>query len=83
MDIMANRGVTSDVSSSVRHLTAMLPVMTPAEALETTHIHGITGRTGARTAWVTTCPLRAPHHTFSDAGLSGSHLVKNAIRLSR
>ena len=23
------------------------------------------------TAWVTTCPCRAPHHTISDAGLIG------------
>ena len=31
----------------------------------------VAGRTGARTALVSTCPLRAPHHTISDAGLIG------------
>jgi len=31
--------------------------------------------TGDRTAWVTTHPFRAPHHTLSDAGLiGGGHL---------
>jgi magnesium chelatase family protein len=42
-----------------------------AEALETTRIHSVAGRTGDRTALVTTRPFRAPHHTISDAGLIG------------
>jgi magnesium chelatase family protein len=54
-----------------RRLPTMLPAMTLAEALDTTCIHRVTGRTGARTAVVTTCPCRAPHHTLSDAGLIG------------
>jgi predicted ATPase with chaperone activity len=37
-----------------RRLTTILPAMTLAEAVETTHIHGIAGRTGDRTAVVTT-----------------------------
>jgi magnesium chelatase family protein len=45
--------------------------MTLAEALETTRIHRVAGRTGARTAVVTTRPFRAPHHTISDVGLIG------------
>ena len=45
--------------------------MTLAEALETTCIHRAAGLTGDRTAWVTTHPCRAPHHTISDAGLIG------------
>jgi magnesium chelatase family protein len=45
--------------------------MTLAEAIETTRIHRVAGLTGARTAWVTTRPCRAPHHTISDAGLIG------------
>jgi magnesium chelatase family protein len=45
--------------------------MTLAEAIETTRIHRVAGRTGARTAWVTTRPCRAPHHTISDVGLIG------------
>jgi magnesium chelatase family protein len=49
----------------------MLPAMTLAEAIETTRTHRVAGRTGARTAVVTTRPCRAPHHTISDAGLIG------------
>jgi magnesium chelatase family protein len=45
--------------------------MTLAEAIETTRIHRVAGLTGACTAWVTTRPCRAPHHTISDVGLIG------------
>jgi magnesium chelatase family protein len=45
--------------------------MTLPEALETTRIHSFASFTGDRTAWVTTRPCRAPHHTISDAGLIG------------
>src|SRR5215218_2461179 len=54
-----------------RRLTTILPAMTLAEAIETTRIHRVAGRPGDRTAWVTTRPCRAPHHTLSDAGLIG------------
>jgi magnesium chelatase family protein len=54
-----------------RRLPTILPAMTFAEAIETTHIHRVAGRTGPRTALVTTRPFRAPHHTLSDAGLIG------------
>jgi magnesium chelatase family protein len=54
-----------------RRLTPILPTMTLAEAIETTRIHRVAGLTGDRTAWVTTRPCRAPHHTISDAGLKG------------
>jgi magnesium chelatase family protein len=45
--------------------------MTRAKTMETTRIHSVAGLTGDRTAWVTTRPFRAPHHTISDAGLIG------------
>jgi magnesium chelatase family protein len=58
-----------------RRLTTILPAMTLAEAIETTRIHRVAGRTGDRTAWVTTRPCRAPHHTLSDAGrIGGGHV---------
>jgi magnesium chelatase family protein len=58
-----------------RRLTTILPAMTLAEAIETTRIHSVAGLTGDRTAWVTTRPCRAPHHTISDAGLiRGGHM---------
>jgi magnesium chelatase family protein len=61
----------------VRRLATMLPAMTLAEAIETTRIHRVAGLTGARTAWVTTRPCRAPHHTISDAGrIGGGHVLR-------
>jgi magnesium chelatase family protein len=58
-----------------RRLTTILPAMTLAEAMETTRIHRVAGRTGDRTALVTTRPCRAPHHTLSEAGLIGGGQV--------
>jgi Magnesium chelatase, subunit ChlI len=60
-----------------RRLTTILPAMTLAEAIETTRIHSVAGRTGDRTALVTTRPFRAPHHTISDVGLIGGGHVPN------
>jgi magnesium chelatase family protein len=45
-----------------RRLTTILPAMTLPEALETTRLHRVAGRTGARIAVVTTRPCRAPSH---------------------
>ena len=52
-------------------VTTILPAMTLAQALETTRLHRVAGRTGARTALVTTRPCRTPHYTISDVGLIG------------
>jgi magnesium chelatase family protein len=46
-----------------------------SSALETTRIHRVAGRTGARTALVTTRPCRAPHHTIADVGRIGGGQV--------
>jgi magnesium chelatase family protein len=54
-----------------RRLITKVPAMTLAEAIETRRIPHVAGRTGDRTAWVTTRPFRAPHHTISDVGLIG------------
>jgi magnesium chelatase family protein len=54
-----------------RRLITILPTMPLAKAIGTTHICGVVGLTGDRTALVTTRPFRAPHHTISDAGLIG------------
>ncbi len=40
--------------------------MSLAEALDITHMHHVAGRTGDRTAVVTTRPFRTPYHTISD-----------------
>jgi magnesium chelatase family protein len=58
-----------------RRLTTILPDMTLPEAIETTRIHSVAGLTGDRTAFVTTRPFRAPHHTISDVGLIGGGQV--------
>jgi Magnesium chelatase, subunit ChlI len=55
----------------VHQLTTILPEVTFPDALETTRIHRVAGLTGARTAFITTRPFRAPHHTISDVGLIG------------
>ncbi len=58
-----------------RRLATILPAMSLAEALETTRIQRVAGRTVGRTAFVTTHPFRAPHHTISDVGvISGGQL---------
>jgi predicted ATPase with chaperone activity len=38
----------------------MLPALSVAKALETTHRHSVAGLTGARTVLVTARPYRAP-----------------------
>jgi magnesium chelatase family protein len=52
-------------------MATILLAMTLAEAMETMRIHRVIVLTSALTAWVTTRPCRAPHHTISDAGLLG------------
>jgi len=56
------------MSVLARRLATLLPGITLAEAIVTTRIHRVAGRTGDRTALVTTRPFRAPHHTLSDVG---------------
>jgi magnesium chelatase family protein len=63
------------MSMLARRLTTILPQMTLAEAIETTRMHRVAGLTGDRTAFVTTRPFRAPHHTISDVGLVGGGQV--------
>jgi MoxR-like ATPase len=70
-------------SMLARRLTTLLPAMTLAAALATTRLHRGAGRTGARTAVVTTRPCRAPHHTISDAGLIGGGQVRMPGEVSR
>jgi Magnesium chelatase, subunit ChlI len=61
----------------------MVPTMTLAEALKTIRIHRVAGRTGARTALVTTRPFRAPHHTIAGVGLIGGGPVPRPGDMSR
>jgi magnesium chelatase family protein len=63
--------VRRGITTTARRLTTILPAMTLADALETTRIPRVAGRTGDRAALVTTRPCRTPHHTISDVGLIG------------
>jgi magnesium chelatase family protein len=56
-------------SMLARRLTAILPAMSLAEALDTTRIRRVALPTGTRPALVTARPFRAPHHTIADVGL--------------
>lgn len=54
-----------------RRLTTILPDMTLDEAIETTRVHSVAGMLVNGNALVTARPFRSPHHTISDAGLTG------------
>ncbi len=53
-----------------RRLPGLLPDLDPEEALEVTRIHGVAGVLGT-SPLQRRPPFRAPHHTTSDAGMTG------------
>jgi len=54
-----------------RRLPTILPDLTLDEALETTKIHSVAGLLESSSPLLAIRPFRAPHHTVSDAGLTG------------
>ncbi len=54
-----------------RRISSILPTLTLEESLETTKIHSVAGQLPADSPIVATRPFRSPHHTISDAGLTG------------
>ncbi|MDR0713164.1 MAG: YifB family Mg chelatase-like AAA ATPase [Bacteroidales bacterium] len=54
-----------------KRLPGILPPLTIDEALETTKIHSVAGKTNKGTALITKRPFRSPHHTISDVALVG------------
>lgn len=54
-----------------KRLPSILPPLTLEEALETTKIHSVAGKTGRNIGLITQRPFRAPHHTISDVALVG------------
>lgn len=54
-----------------RRLAGILPPLTFEEALESTQIHSIAGLLPKGVGFLAERPLRAPHHSVSDAGLLG------------
>jgi magnesium chelatase family protein len=54
-----------------RRIPTILPDLSLDEALETTKIHSVAGLLDTNTPLMATRPFRSPHHTISDAGLTG------------
>ncbi|MBT3587251.1 MAG: YifB family Mg chelatase-like AAA ATPase [Flavobacteriaceae bacterium] len=54
-----------------KRLPSILPPMTLGEALETTKIHSVAGRTIKKGGIISVRPFRSPHHTISDVALVG------------
>jgi len=54
-----------------KRLPSILPPMTLHEALETTKIHSVVGRTVEHGGLMAQRPYRSPHHTISDVALVG------------
>ncbi len=55
-----------------KRLPSILPPLTMEEALETTKIHSVAGKTGrSHQGLITQRPFRTPHHTISDIALVG------------
>jgi magnesium chelatase family protein len=61
----------SGKSMLAKRFAGILPPLTFQEALETTQIYSVAGLLARGTGLLSQRPLRAPHHTISDAGLVG------------
>jgi magnesium chelatase family protein len=58
-----------------RRLPTILPGLSVDEALEVTKLYSVSGMLPAGAALVTQRPFRAPHHTISNAGLTGGGTI--------
>ena len=54
-----------------KRLPSILPPLNLYEALETTKIHSIAGKTNEVSSLISIRPFRSPHHTISDVALVG------------
>ncbi|MEN8203494.1 MAG: YifB family Mg chelatase-like AAA ATPase [Bacteroidota bacterium] len=54
-----------------RRLPTILPPMTLEESIQTTRVHSVVGKMGAKGGLVSTRPFRSPHHSISDIALIG------------
>jgi magnesium chelatase family protein len=70
-------------SRLARRLTTILPAMTLPEAIDTTRISRIAGRTGDRAAFVTAHACRGTPHTIAEVGLIGGGQVPMAGKVSK
>ncbi|MDO4727063.1 MAG: YifB family Mg chelatase-like AAA ATPase [Porphyromonadaceae bacterium] len=58
-------------SMMAKRLPTILPPLTLREALETTKIHSVAGKTTGSYSLISQRPFRSPHHTISDVALVG------------
>ena len=65
-----------------QRIPSILPDLTFDEALEVTKIHSIAGALPSDKPLITTRPFRNPHHTISNAGLSGGGTIPKPGELS-
>jgi magnesium chelatase family protein len=65
-----------------RRLPGILPPLTLDEALETTRIHSVAGKTDNHIPLMTCRPFRSPHHTSSDIALVGGGPVPQPGEIS-
>ncbi len=54
-----------------KRIPGILPPLTLDEAIETTKIHSVAGKTGKGISLMLQRPFRSPHHTISDVALVG------------
>lgn len=54
-----------------KRIPSILPPLTLEEALETTKIHSVAGKTMTESSLITSRPFRSPHHTSSDVAIVG------------
>lgn len=54
-----------------KRIPTILPPLTLDEALETTKIHSVAGKTAKFASLITNRPFRSPHHTSSDVAIVG------------
>lgn len=67
-----------------KRMPSILPPLTVEEALETTKIHSVAGKTVRQSGLITQRPFRNPHHTISDVALvgGGNHPQPGEISLA-
>ncbi|HUW94098.1 MAG TPA: YifB family Mg chelatase-like AAA ATPase [Bacteroidales bacterium] len=65
-----------------RRLPGIIPPLTLEEALETTKIHSVAGKTDDHVALMTRRPFRSPHHTISDIAMVGGGNVPQPGEIS-
>ena len=65
-----------------KRIPTILPDLSFDEALETTKIHSVAGKTDKDVALITTRPFRAPHHTISGSSLIGGGRIPKPGEIS-